>query len=60
MVLVRGALAGMAALALGGAVQVAGPWFDPAGALGLLLQKGAVVALVREEEPRSDELLSRR
>ena len=45
---------------LGGAVQVAGPWFDPAGALGLLLQKGAVVALVREEEPRSDEPLSRR
>jgi hypothetical protein len=45
---------------LGGAVQVAGPRFDPAGALGLLLQKGAVVALVREEEPRSDELLSRR
>ena len=45
---------------LGGAVQVAGPWFDPTGSLGLLLQKGAVVALVREEEPRSDELLSRR
>ena len=38
---------------LGGAVQVAGPRFDPAGALGLLLQKGAIVALVHEEDPCS-------
>ena len=45
---------------LGGAVQAAGPGFDPTGPLGLLLQKGAVVAPVCEEEPRSDELLSRR
>ena len=37
---------------LGGAVHVAGSGFDPAGALGLLLQKGGTVALVHEEEPR--------
>ena len=37
---------------LGGAVQVAGPGFDPAGALGLLLQKGAVTALAHEGRSR--------
>lgn len=37
---------------LGGAVQVAGPGFDPSGALGLLLQKGAVTALAHEGRSR--------